>query len=143
MGYGRLNANDAVDLAGEWTTRYRFTLRDSNDNELASFDYHGNLLLKGGLKENATTAQLNPTTAKEFIVRDSSSNEVARLDDNGDLYIKGDLTEWEATPTPTNPALIIKSGSTNVAYIDSNADLVLCRAMVTLGDPDRDPLYWP
>ena len=88
MGYGRINAADALDLV----QAQRFVIRNGQGRHIASLDEAGNFIMEGDLTENASVAQLNPTWKEEFIVRDGT-DEVLRLTEDGDLWVDGDLYE--------------------------------------------------
>lgn len=116
-GYGRVDAEAAVSLARE----DRFEVRDPDGKHMASFDEHGNFILEGDLVQEASSAQLEPTSVREFIVRMGNGDEVARIaDDNdptdgdgdtrADMFINGKLYEnypWSISYNVTEPAFFI------------------------------------
>jgi len=130
-GYpGSCDANCGYNAEGA----YKFYVKNSTNDNIASFDDVGNVTIKGILYESNTTP---PSGNDDFIIQNSTADWVAWIDGpTGSMYLAGTMTDGQASVTPpVNSFIIQNSGGTNVSYIDSNGNLGLIGAFVQGGIP--------
>ena len=111
-----------------------FYVKNSTNDNIASFNDIGNVTIKGILYENSTT---DPDGDDNFIIQNSTADWVAWINGStGSMYLTGTMTDGQASVTPpANSFIIQNSGGTNVSYIDSNGNLGLIGAFVQGGIP--------
>jgi len=114
---------------------YKFYVKNSTNDNIASFDDVGNVTIKGILYESSAIAP--PYGNDDFIIQNSTADWVAWIDGStGSMYLTGTMTDGQASVTPpANSFIIQNSGGTNVSYIDSNGNLGLIGAFVQGGIP--------
>ena len=90
MGYGRVNAADALDLV----QRDRFVIRDEDSAHVASFDSVGNFVLEGGLVESAPSELLYAGGGyKAFVISGAAKIVTKTLIPSQMMLIAGKLYE--------------------------------------------------
>jgi len=119
MGYGRVNAVDALELA----QTQRFVISDGSGRHIASFDDRGNFVLENLLREEEDPALMGQDpNHQEVIIRAGTVN-VAKLVDFGLMFIRGRLYESVDADLDTGvavPCLRIRNGyGVTVALINS------------------------
>jgi len=103
-------------------------ITDNASKNLVLFGSGGDVVItKGQLYKSPTAVPSPDALKKEFILTDSSSNEVALVRaDTGNVYIAGSVTDEVGTPSPSDPAMIIKDSSADIqSFIDENGDMEL------------------
>ena len=116
-------------LAVEIAPVKAFTVKDGAGTEWLQFQSDGDVLVMYGVVvENASVAQLTPSSSRaEWIVKLGSGDVVALLNlDDGNLYIAGTASPEQETlaADPETPELVVKDGQgTALALIDDQGNL--------------------
>lgn len=101
-----------------------------------SFNDHGDIILKGMLKQNAMPVL---TSDDEFIAKDKAGNPVAVVNlATGNMVIKGSLFENQPSLIPSRASndFIVKDTNGNVvSYMDESGNLYLKGLLVENGNP--------
>ncbi|MBU4070454.1 MAG: hypothetical protein KJ646_05720, partial [Nanoarchaeota archaeon] len=101
---------------------YKFAVKNSSGDNVASIDDVGNMFLKESVYESQ--GSLSPGD-NSFIIRDSSSANVAYFNSAGSLFLLGIVSESAAmSPVGYNLELRNSTGSL-VAYFDDEGNLKL------------------
>src|SRR3990167_330927 len=116
------------------------TRKQTAGNNLAWFDYSGNILIEGYLEENSDKIR---TSGDEWIIR--NNNEDALIFDiaTGNLYVDGTIFENQGslTPSAVSDNFIVKdSDGTVVLYINQSGSVFLKGSLTsnaTLSPPDN------
>lgn len=156
MGYGRINAADALYLA----QCSRFVIRDEDGKHGASFDSEGNFVLEGGLIESAPSQYLDGDSQyKEFTILGAASIFADTLVPSQMMFIAGKLYENVAraqlggvsvssfrikTAAGETVALVNSESFTNANIEPSSPYTVPAGSLILAGraflgdDPDRE-----
>jgi len=112
---------------------YKFYVKNSTNDNVASFDDAGNVVITGTLSQSSATA---PSGNDDFIVQNSAGTWKAWIDGaTGNMYLAGTMLDGQSISPPANSFIIQNSGGTAVSYIDSNGNLRLSGAFVAGGTP--------
>jgi hypothetical protein len=119
-----------------------YRVADNDGYNLVLFGSGGDIVItRGGLHTYPTAVPTPSGGIEEFIVKKSTGSaphEVALIksDTTGDMYIKGDVTEQVSSPSPSDPAMIVKNSSGNIqSFIDENGDMDLRWDVYVNGSP--------
>ena len=129
------NVDDDCDGVIDEGTDCKLSFKNSSGTSMASFDYSGNLVLRGVLQQSSTDAA---TANDEFRFQNRNSEDVAIIDlTNGNMYIDGVLYVNQGSLNPSSSYdFIIKNTSSNaVAYISETGDLFLKGTLTQSGSP--------
>ena len=112
---------------------YKFYVKNSTNDNVASFDDAGNVVITGTLSQSSATA---PSGNDDFIVQNSAGTWKAWIDGaTGNMYLAGTMLDGQSISPPANSFIIQNSAGTAVSYIDSNGNLRLSGAFVAGGTP--------
>ena len=147
MGYGRLNAEEALNLADA----KRFLIRDEGVH-VASFDDQGNFVANGHFTDQSDPFGLSEKSPfNEFIIYDDSGDPIVNIM-KAHANIAGNLYERKSGFNyPPAGSFVVKNGGSVVAFINSvdfndnaiSSTLIPAGSMILTGrmfagyDPDR------
>src|SRR3989344_2033311 len=116
------------------------TRKQTAGNNLAWFDYSGNILIEGYLEENSDKIR---TSGDEWIIRNNNEDVLIFDIATGNLYVDGAIFENQGslTPSAVSDNFIVKdSDGTVVLYINQSGSVFLKGSLTsnaTLSPPDN------
>jgi hypothetical protein len=100
-----------------------FSVKNSVNEIVASFDNDGNLILKGILTQRT---QIDEAPTDSFVIVDSSDNIISYIDSQGNMYIEEILLESQDGCDPAIRAFVVKNSAGDVvSCIDYVGNLYL------------------